>query len=455
MWFQRLKQIVPQPSVAILLAGGVFWLTWHLRDTLYYQWVTLDLNMVLLCIALAVGSIIADSVTIHLNYHTKTTIGSTVLVLIVVLLPPILAFIVVLLSMPVVLMIHRRQRGLYWSDIITDCCRLAIVGFVASSLAAYLAPSAIDVVHFGVPALAILIGDCVTMALLIAPISAERPFQVIRTRAGDLLLVDGPQYLLAVPVAVVATHAPSALPLLLIPLAVVYQVFRSRYHLQDNTRALLEQMADMVDLRDPCTGGHSRRVAEYSTKILAQLGHAGEDADMIINAARIHDIGKIGIPDSVLNNPGRLTDAERQVMEMHPVLGADLLLRYQDFARGVAIVRHHHERIDGNGYPSRLAGHDIPFGARVIAVADTWDALTSDRPYRRGMPPEQAAAILCAGRGTQWSAELVDALLVALGYATLLDNSRIADSLQAETATAAHAMHPLQAAFDPTSSHHS
>ena len=168
--------------------------------------------------------------------------------------------------------------------------------------------------------------------------------------------------------------------------------------------------------------------------------------------ARIHDIGKIGIPGSVLNNPGRLTDAERHVMEKHPVLGADLLLRYQDFARGVAIVRHHHERIDGNGYPSRLAGHDIPFGARVIAVADTWDALTSDRPYRRGIPPERAAAILCAGRGTQWSAELVDALLIALGYMMFLDNTRIADSLQGETA-APYTIHTLQATLEPTPSH--
>ena len=98
-------------------------------------------------------------------------------------------------------------------------------------------------------------------------------------------------------------------------------------------------------------------------------------------------------------------------METHPGRGAELLARYPDFARGVAIVRHHHERWDGQGYPDRRAGIDIPFGARVIAVADSFDAMTSDRPYRPGMPVERAAQILREGRGTQWDAQIVDAFL--------------------------------------------
>jgi HD-GYP domain-containing protein (c-di-GMP phosphodiesterase class II) len=98
-------------------------------------------------------------------------------------------------------------------------------------------------------------------------------------------------------------------------------------------------------------------------------------------------------------------------MEEHPVTGATLLKRYQDFTRGVALVRHHHESWDGTGYPDRLKGTEIPFGARVIAVADSFDAMTSDRPYRAGMPVGRAAAILRTGRGQQWDAALVDALL--------------------------------------------
>ena len=101
-------------------------------------------------------------------------------------------------------------------------------------------------------------------------------------------------------------------------------------------------------------------------------------------------------------------------MKTHPQRGAELLARYPDFARGVEIVRHHHERWDGKGYPAGLAGFEIPFGARVIAVADSFDAMTSDRPYRRGMPPETAAQILRDGRGQQWDAQLVDAFLESI-----------------------------------------
>ncbi len=173
-------------------------------------------------------------------------------------------------------------------------------------------------------------------------------------------------------------------------------------------------MADAVDLRDAYTGGHSRRVTDYSAAILRELGLHGPEVDLILAAARVHDIGKIGLPDAILHKPGRLTDEERAAMELHPLHGEALLTRYRDFARGVAIVRHHHESWDGAGYPDGLARTDIPFGARVVAVADSFDAMTSDRPYRKGMPVEKAAAILREGRGTQWDAALVDALLRAL-----------------------------------------
>ena len=152
------------------------------------------------------------------------------------------------------------------------------------------------------------------------------------------------------------------------------------------------------------------------TRILLayQLGLHGPEVDLIVTAARVHDIGKIGTPDAVLNKPGKLDPAERAIMEQHPVAGAELLRRYRDFARGVALVRHHHESWDGTGYPDRLTGAAIPFGARVIAVADSYDAMTSDRPYRQGMPIPKAAGILRAGRGQQWDARIVDAFLRTL-----------------------------------------
>jgi putative nucleotidyltransferase with HDIG domain len=152
-------------------------------------------------------------------------------------------------------------------------------------------------------------------------------------------------------------------------------------------------------------------VTDYCRAILAEMSLNGPEVDLIVSAARVHDIGKIAIPDAVLNKPAPLTPEERTLMESHAERGAEVLRRYKDFARGVEIVLHHHEAWDGSGYPHRLKGTEIPFGARVMAVADSYDAMTSDRPYRRGMPVARAAGILREGRGRQWDQQVVDAFL--------------------------------------------
>lgn len=416
MIFGKHKLVSLQSSIALALGAGVLLLIRADRAAFGQLPLQLDLATALLGAALVLGLVAANAITLQISYHTKTTLSDTLLLLSAVQFRPELCLLVVMLSQLLALVAHKRSRGLYWSDIVADSCRLGLLGFVASASYALLAPWAWELAYYGVPALLLLLGDCLTMPLVIGPLTGMRPREIIRLTFRDCLQIDGSQYLIAVPVAALAQHSPQLLPLLILPLAIVYRVLRSRYHLQDGTRALLEQIADLVDLRDPYTGGHSRRVAEYTARMLEQLNLSGHDADLITTAARIHDIGKVGIPDAILNKPGRLTDEERLNMERHPVLGANLLARYPDFARGVAIVRHHHERIDGAGYPDGLRGTTIPFGARVIAVADTWDALTSDRPYRAGMDATRAAAILRAGRGTQWAPELVDALLAALGH---------------------------------------
>jgi HD-GYP domain-containing protein (c-di-GMP phosphodiesterase class II) len=151
--------------------------------------------------------------------------------------------------------------------------------------------------------------------------------------------------------------------------------------------------------------------------ILKEMNVRGAEAELIYVAARVHDIGKIGVPDVILNKPDRLTPAEKRIMDSHAERGAELIARYSDFARGVDIVRHHHERWDGQGYPQGLKGLDIPFGARVIAVVDSYDAMTSDRPYRAALSPAQALRILSDGRGQQWDAALVDAFGRHMGAA--------------------------------------
>jgi HD-GYP domain-containing protein (c-di-GMP phosphodiesterase class II) len=202
--------------------------------------------------------------------------------------------------------------------------------------------------------------------------------------------------------------------LLVVPGALVYLSAKRFHEVQDSTHRLLENMADTVDLRDPYTGGHSRRVAKHCAQILKEMKLGGPDAALILSAARVHDIGKIALPDTILNKPGLLTDEERVLMQTHPVRGAEVLARQKDFVRGVAIVLHHHEAWDGSGYPHGLKGVEIPFGARVIAVADSFDSITSDRPYRRGMSVAQAVDVLRQGRGQQWDPQVVDAFLLSI-----------------------------------------
>jgi HD-GYP domain-containing protein (c-di-GMP phosphodiesterase class II) len=225
------------------------------------------------------------------------------------------------------------------------------------------------------------------------------------------------QYLLGMLGALAARQQIWSLVLLILPSTMIYAAFMRSKEMYAGTRQLLESMADAVDLRDAYTGGHSRRVAEYSRGILRELNVSGPEADLIYVAARVHDIGKIGVPDSILNKPGRLNPHEKRIMHSHAERGAQLLARYADFARGVAIVLHHHERWNGRGYPKGLKGLEIPFGARIIAVVDGFDAMTSDRPYRSALSIAQAAHILSEGRGLQWDPALVDAFLRHLAAA--------------------------------------
>jgi putative nucleotidyltransferase with HDIG domain len=171
---------------------------------------------------------------------------------------------------------------------------------------------------------------------------------------------------------------------------------------------LLRRMSSLLEARDPYTHGHSRRVARHAERIARELGLAPEQVAKVRAAALVHDIGKINVPRPILNKPGQLTDAEFALVKRHPGDGAAMVAALGD-AELTAIVRSHHERIDGTGYPDGLAGADIPIGARIIAVADTFDAITSARPYRRSRTHKQALDVMRAEGGMQLDAAAVAA----------------------------------------------
>ncbi|SDS90161.1 HAMP domain-containing protein [Paenibacillaceae bacterium GAS479] len=177
-------------------------------------------------------------------------------------------------------------------------------------------------------------------------------------------------------------------------------------------------LAAALDARDPYTAGHSQRVAAYALMIGRMEGLAISELDVLNKTALLHDIGKIGVRDSVLLKDGKLTDEEFDQIKLHTVMGENILRQIEPQEAMAAFlpgVRSHHERYDGKGYPDRLAGEEIPLMGRIIAVADAYDAMTSDRPYRKGMPAARALAILEEGCGTQWDPQYARTFIRAMG----------------------------------------
>ncbi|EMT44992.1 HD-GYP domain-containing protein [Anoxybacillus flavithermus] len=181
--------------------------------------------------------------------------------------------------------------------------------------------------------------------------------------------------------------------------------------------SFISVMTTALDARDEYTAGHSQRVAVYAVEIGKRLGMTVEQLVRLYRSAILHDIGKIGIPDHILLKDGKLTDEEFAWIKKHPVLGENIIRQVQPIEEVEDLlpgIRSHHERLDGKGYPDGLEGENIPLFGRIIAVADAFDAMTSDRPYRKGMSVEKAISILLDGRGTQWDAQMVDCFIAFL-----------------------------------------
>jgi putative nucleotidyltransferase with HDIG domain len=173
-----------------------------------------------------------------------------------------------------------------------------------------------------------------------------------------------------------------------------------------------------LDARDHYTAGHSAAVASYSRDIAARLGLSDEEQQLAHLCGLVHDIGKVGLPAGLLEKPGPLTLEERRQMEEHPAVGQRILANVENYADIARIVRHHHERVDGNGYPDALVGGDIPLISRILAVADAYDAMTSDRPYREAMPSRVARLRLAQAVDAQFDTTVVAAFEAILAGAT-------------------------------------
>jgi putative two-component system response regulator len=189
----------------------------------------------------------------------------------------------------------------------------------------------------------------------------------------------------------------------------------------EHAERVILTLAKMIDARDAFTAGHSGRVAEYADRIAQRMGlDAAARIDMR-RGALFHDLGKIVIPDQILRKPGRLTDEERRVVEQHPVVGDELLSSMRTMLKTLPVVRHHHEKLDGSGYPDGISGSAIPTTVRIVTVADVFDALTNERSYREALKLETAFEVLAEGVSKGfWDRQVVDELRGAISETGLV-----------------------------------
>ena len=197
-------------------------------------------------------------------------------------------------------------------------------------------------------------------------------------------------------------------------------VGESQARLELATVEFVESLAQALDTRDHYTAGHSDRVSANSVAIAQAMGLPEDQIETIRIAAKFHDIGKIGIPDAILSKPGALTKEEFAIMQLHPQMGKRILEKVEHFRPYLPIVELHHENQDGTGYPYGLRGEEIPLSVRIVHVADVYDALSSERPYRKALPDEEACELLATGSGTQFDPEVVRTWLAILHQRQLL-----------------------------------
>ena len=272
------------------------------------------------------------------------------------------------------------------------------------------------------------------VAIVIGLSTDRSPFDVWRKNTSGTLLYDA----ITIPVVYFCAWLFTQLgwggvAIVFIAMSGARQFYQQNRQLNIAYEETLELLVGAVELRDPYTSGHSQRVRKYSKIIASALGLPLKQIERIGVAALLHDVGKIdGIFVPILQKPGKLTPEERGIMELHPLKSAELVARASQLSDIVATVRHHHENWDGTGYPDRIAGKAIPLGSRIIMFADTIDAMTTDRPYRKALGEAEVRSELLKYRGTQFDPNICDVLIDSVQFARIFDQ---ADSGQVQSLT--------------------
>lgn len=310
------------------------------------------------------------------------------------------------------------KRG--WQRVIFNSSQYSISLLVAGTIYAKLSPitdEVFSISHHIIPfvftAMAFVVVNFLLVAVIVSLSLKISLLDVIKIDQGMVALFLISLAPLSFLLVVLYTSKPYSVILILPPLVIAYVGFENYLKLRRQTRATIEHLAAIVDRRDNYTSMHSDRVAVYAGQIAQAMGLSYGQVENLSMAGRVHDLGKIGVKDSILLKPGTLTNSEFEEMKKHTEIGYYMLQPLEMYKEVLANVLYHHERMDGKGYPCGLKDDAIPLGARILAVADSFDAMTSDRLYRKAMSEEQAVQKLMDNQGTQFDPQVVEAFIKA------------------------------------------
>ena len=384
----------------------------------------------LLVITLLAAGVLAQQFPLHISLSAKVSVSSAVFFASVLLLPAwqAAAMVAATQAIDVALRASRKVRatkenpplgaiglsllfnaGQAYLSILAAALYLGLAGVSAHSALSNTA------VVFVVGAAVIMYTlNWLLVSTAVALASRRSPIKLLLNSHKVVWVQFATLYLVGAAGAYAAVRFPWAVALTLVPAVLVYASLKRRIELTRETVRAVEKMADEVDSRDPYTFQHSQRVAAYSKAIGKMLGFTMAEIELVELSAKVHDIGKIRIPDSILLKPDRLTEEERRVMETHPRLGFEILSQFAAYAKVLDLVLSHHERYDGRGYPNSTVGRRLLLIAQVIPVADSLDAMTTARAYRGAKSWDAAMHELRRGAGSQWNPKVVEAALIAV-----------------------------------------
>ena len=361
----------------------------------------------------AVAIAVLDAFPISPLHQVEITISNSAKFAVLLLYPPA---VVILSAFLGTTLYELRAKRTSWVKKVFNVSEMAVTWLVVAWVYAMLHQPQVD--YFGsVQNVIALVGsglvDVVvnsSLVCMVISLAVKQPFRYIWLRNlrqviwHELSIIP-----LGTFIAVLWRFNPVSIVLAALPLEVVRRSYKIMNDLQRQTQEALSALVRVIDERDHHTLDHSERVSNYAREIAEALDLSQDDIEAIASAALLHDVGKVGMADDILFNPKILNPQERKHAQEHAEVGAMLLSKFPLFQKGAVLVKYHHERYDGTGYPEGLRGKAIPLGSRIISVADAYQAMTEDRPYRRALAVDQAVAQLVAGSGTQFDPDVVQA----------------------------------------------